>query len=187
MRLLYPGSFDPITKGHIDIIWRASGMCTKLIVAIGNNEVKVPYLTAEQRKILIERDVNNFTDEKRIKRIKVVIMEGLTMQYAMENGCDAIVRGIRNGRDADSEINMWHVGTKSLWPIAMDEILLPCKQDYTHISSSAVKALLFAGAEESQLWKFVTPDTAKFLVEWRDTQAERIRKQMLGEKQVVPC
>ena len=185
MKLLYPGSFDPPTKGHLDVIWRAAAWCDKLVVAIADNDSKCQYLTGYQRHDLLRRDIENFNDEKRKRKIDIHVITGLTIKYAFNEKCDAIVRGVRDGRDAASEMAMWMVNS-SLYD-TVDEILVPCRQALLNVSSSAVKALLAAGCNERQLWRYVTGDTARWLVSWRDEQEKKAQDMLRGTVQCVPC
>ena len=98
VKAIYPGSFDPITEGHLDIIKRAAKNFDTLYVAIMKNPDKVYTFSEEERKKLIEKCT------KGIKNVKVVIGEGLTIEYAKKLKCSVIVRGIRAVTDYESEL-----------------------------------------------------------------------------------
>ena len=98
IKAIYPGTFDPITEGHLDIIKRASKIYDKLIVAIMNNKSKTCTFNNEERKAMIEKCVSD------LNNVKVVIGEGLTVDLAKQNNCKIIVRGIRAVSDYESEL-----------------------------------------------------------------------------------
>jgi pantetheine-phosphate adenylyltransferase len=97
---VYPGSFDPVTNGHLDIIRRVSLLTDKLVVAIGNNIDKNPIFDCEERQALIQEVV------KDIPRVEVQLFSGMTVDFCLEIGARIIVRGIRGLADADDEITM---------------------------------------------------------------------------------
>lgn len=98
IKAIYPGTFDPITEGHLDIIKRAAKVYDRLIVAVMNNKSKSCIFTTDERKAMIEKCC------KDLKNVEVVVDYGLTVDLAKKNGCKAIVRGIRAVTDYESEL-----------------------------------------------------------------------------------
>ena len=97
---LYPGSFDPITLGHEDIIERSLAICDRLIIGIAKDNFKNNFLSAEQKLILIKSIFKNNTD------IEVKIYQGLTVNFAKEVNADLIIKGLRNTNDYLEESQM---------------------------------------------------------------------------------
>ena len=103
-RVLYPGSFDPITKGHMDIIWQASNLFDEVVVAVMQNySKKISFFSIEERLEMIKylyRDMSN---------IKVISGSGATVDVAIQNECKAIIRGLRSLSDYDYEVTMQEI------------------------------------------------------------------------------
>lgn len=134
-RVLYPGSFDPITKGHMNIIEQASELFDEVIIAIQQNPKKVSLLTRKERLELIDELYKNYDN------IKVVIGEKATIDTAMLYGCKAIVRGLRSLTDFDYEVMMQQIN-KDISDNKINTICLFADKEYQFISSSMVKELL---------------------------------------------
>ena len=98
---MYPGSFDPPSSGHLDIIKRALTICDTLVVGIGHNPMKKPMFTYEERKIMLKKITEDDQD-----RIEVRKIEGLLADFIVDNDIDFQVRGIRSYSDFDSEFTM---------------------------------------------------------------------------------
>ena len=133
MKAVYPGSFDPITKGHIDIIKRASKLCDELVVLVMKNPGKSTLFSLDERLVLTKLAVDKF------KNVSVRKHDGLTVEIAESCGADAIIRGVRNSTDFNSESNIAAVNNQLAKNI--ETILLIAKPELAHISSSAVKEL----------------------------------------------
>ncbi|MCL2604634.1 MAG: pantetheine-phosphate adenylyltransferase [Defluviitaleaceae bacterium] len=130
MILLYPGSFDPVTLGHIDIIRRAAGLSGRLIVAVLDNPHKVPLFTAEERMAFLREALRGETG------IEVAAFSGLLAEYAQKRGVTAIIRGVRGTEDLTSEAQYaWHNrlfgGTETLF--------IPSDPALSHISGRIVR------------------------------------------------
>ncbi|MGZ3744129.1 MAG: pantetheine-phosphate adenylyltransferase, partial [Pseudobdellovibrionaceae bacterium] len=97
---VYPGSFDPITLGHVDIIQRISHLYEEVVVLISKSPSKTSLFTAEERKELIEKSLSH------LKNVKVDIHEGLTIDYMKKKKADVIVRGLRAFSDFEHELTM---------------------------------------------------------------------------------
>ena len=149
-RLLYTGSFDPVTFGHIDIIKRASALCDELYVGVGVNANKHPLFAIEERMRLLEEVAASMTN------VKVIRVEGLTVDAATALNA-TLVRGIRNAEDLCREQQIDAIN-KTLHE-NIDTIYLMAGV-YGHISSSAVKELWKLGAPWITLTKYVPNNVA---------------------------
>jgi pantetheine-phosphate adenylyltransferase len=152
VRAIYPGSFDPMTKGHLDIITRSSKMFDEVIMAVVGNPGKSPLLPVEVRTDLISKPVAN------LKGVKVDSFQGLTVNYARENDVHILIRGLRAISDFEAELGMAQTN-KELFP-ELETIFLMSKAEYSFISSSTVKEILRLGGDISQ---FVPPNVNEYL------------------------
>lgn len=132
-RVLYPGSFDPITKGHMDIIDQASKLFDEVVIAVLRNPKKNSGMfTIEERVQIIEELYRRF------ENIKVITAEGAAVDVAMLNECSAIVRGLRSLTDFDMEVQMQQIN-KELSNGNINTVCLFADKEYQFISSSMVK------------------------------------------------
>ena len=138
---IYPGSFDPVTLGHLNIIRRASGIFDRLIVCVGYNSKKDPMFTADERVELI-REVT-----KDLPNVEVEASSELLAQYAESKGACVIVKGLRAVSDFESEFTMSLIN-KKLNP-NLDTMFLCAEEKYMYLSSSAVKELGYYDVELS--------------------------------------
>ena len=146
---IYPGSFDPVTYGHIDIIRRAAEIFDVLKVSVLNNKVKTPLFSVEERvNILCEvtRDIPNVT---------VASYEGLLVDYCKRTGAGVIIRGLRAITDFEYELQLAQTNRKLGENV--DTIFLTTSLEYAYLSSSTVKEVAFFGGDIS---KFVPPFVA---------------------------
>ncbi len=134
---VYPGSFDPITMGHIDIIKRASVMFDKLIICVMSNAKKTPIFTPEERVELITRATEG------IENIEVTSYGGLLADFARQRGAGFIVRGLRALSDFEYEFQM-ALTNRKLNPDA-DTVFLTTSAEYMYLSSSIVKEVIRNG------------------------------------------
>ncbi len=132
---VYPGSFDPITNGHLDIIYRAKEIFDKIIIAIAVNSAKKTLFTLEERKDLIEKVIQ--CNQDLVNNVEVVIFEGLLTTFAKEVKATAIVRGIRAVTDFDYEYAIYQVN-RELAP-EVDTVFLLASREYSFISSTIIK------------------------------------------------
>ena len=132
---IYPGSFDPITNGHLDIARRAGHLFDKLIVAVGENPQKKPIFTVEQRMALIREAVRGFDHSD----IEVDSFRGLTIDYAKQIGAQAIVRGLRVLTDFEWELQLALINEK-LAP-EIETVCLMTSQEHSFLSASVVREL----------------------------------------------
>lgn len=132
-RAIFPGSFDPITLGHYDIIKRGVKLFDEIIVAIGVNSAKKYMFSLEQRKKFIE---DSFKDEP---KVKVVTYEGLTVHFCEKHHIDFILRGLRNPADFEFEKAIAHTN-RDLAPV--ETIFLLTAASTSYISSSIVREVI---------------------------------------------
>jgi pantetheine-phosphate adenylyltransferase len=133
MILVYPGSFDPITNGHLDIINRASCICDKLIVAVGSNESKKPSFTVEERIDMIMTTLGGRND------IQVTGFKGLLADFVKHAGAKTVIKGLRAMSDFEYEFQMALLN-KNLEP-DMETLFMMTSVNYSYLSSSAVKEI----------------------------------------------
>lgn len=136
---IYPGSFDPITSGHLNIIERAANIFDKLIVCVMVNAGKNPMFTLEERVSLIEKATKN------LPNVEVDCSNELLAKYARRRGSCVIVKGLRAGSDFENEFQMALVNRK-LNP-ELDTMFLTADSRYMYLSSSMVKELGRYGAD----------------------------------------
>lgn len=134
---VYPGSFDPITMGHVDIIKRLSNVFSETIILIAQSSQKESLFTAEERKVLIEKSLHN------VKNIRVDIFNGLTVDYMKKNQAQIIVRGLRAVVDFEYEMTMANMN-KKLEP-SIETMLVFASPEYYYISSRGVKEVAMNG------------------------------------------
>ncbi len=131
---MFPGSFDPFTEGHLNILTRALTMFDEVVVAIGINQDKKGFFSTEQ-KIDIVRQAT-----KGMKGVRIVNYDGLTIDICRELGIKHIVRGVRNMLDFENERSIADANRR-LAP-EIETIIIPTAQEFAHISSSAVRDIL---------------------------------------------
>ena len=137
--VICPGSFDPVTLGHIDIITRASRMFDKVIVGVFINSEKHPTFTIEERVDFLKRTVGD------IPNIKVMACDGLLAQCAHDLGATAVVRGLRAVSDFEYEFQM-ALTNRKLNP-ELDTVFLASDSSFTYLSSSIVKNVAHHGGD----------------------------------------
>ena len=135
---IYPGSFDPITNGHLDIIERASKIFDKLIVSVVENPSKQPVFTLQERVELIKECVKDY------KNIAVDSFKGLLTDYVKEKGASTIVKGLRIVADFEYEFQMALLN-KSISP-EIETIFMMTNSKYSYISSTMIKEIARLGA-----------------------------------------
>ena len=138
---IYPGSFDPITSGHLNIIQRAAKIFDKLIVCVMVNAGKKPMFTQEERVNLIRRVT------KDIPNVEVDFSDELLAEYAKRKGSCVIVKGLRAGSDFENEFQMALINHK-INP-ELDTMFLTAESQYMYLSSSTVKELGSYGVDRS--------------------------------------
>lgn len=156
MKVIYPGSFDPITIGHLDIIKRLDQMFDEVVVAILINEAKHSLFSIKERKQLIEEEIK----ENKLKNVKVKTFEGLLVDFAKKENSKTIVRGIRAVADYEYEINIAQFNA-NLYP-GLETIFLLSDPKFSYISSSGIRELASFGGDVS---KFVSKNVKKAIYE----------------------
>jgi pantetheine-phosphate adenylyltransferase len=145
---LYPGSFDPITFGHIDVIGRAAGVFERLVVGVLVNPRKSPMLALAERMAAIREAVEDELAELG-DRIEVASFDGLTVDYAQRIGAGFIVRGLRAVSDFESELQMAHTNRK-LAP-NVDTVFFMTALEHAYLSSSLVKEIAAFGGDVTRM------------------------------------
>ncbi len=140
---LYPGSFDPITNGHLDLIERSARLCDRLIVAILRNEDKEPLFTVEERVDMLHEVVRGYPN------VEVDSFDGLLVHYAQQKGATVILRGIRAISDYEYELQM-ALMNRRLCP-AIETVFLMAGEANSFISSRLVKQVIALGGNISGL------------------------------------
>lgn len=141
-RAIYPGSFDPVTFGHLDIIKRSAKIVDELIVGVLNNNSKTPLFSVENRVKMLEEVV------KDIPSVKVMSFEGLLVDFAKKIDAQIIVRGLRAVTDFEYELQMSQ--TNMVLDKDIDTIFFTTSLEYAYLSSSTVKEAAYYGADISR-------------------------------------
>ena len=138
-RAIYPGTFDPVTNGHVDIIGRAARIFPELIVAVASNQIKRPFFPLETRIMLLQESVKDFSN------VKVIGFDNLLIDLVQQQQAQVIIRGLRAVSDFEYEFQLALMNKKIAPDI--ETIFLMTQSEYSFISSSAIKwaASLHAG------------------------------------------
>ena len=151
---IYPGSFDPITYGHLDILKNASKIFDKVIIAVAYNSAKRSFLTIEERLKLINESIRD------IPNVSADSFEGLTVEYAKRQGAKVLIRGLRAVSDFEFEMQLSQ--TNSALYDEIKTVFLTTKPEYNFISSSTIKEILQNGGDIS---KFVPKPVYDYLTQ----------------------
>ena len=151
-RAIYPGSFDPVTNGHIDVVERARKLFDEVIVAVAHNDEKQPFFTLEERLDLLRQTVG------KIDTVRVTQFEGLLVDFAVEEKASAVIRGLRAVSDFEFEFQMALMNRKL--ESTVETIFLMPKEEYTYLSSRLVREIARLGGDVS---KFVPGTVATAL------------------------
>ena len=149
---IYPGTFDPITYGHLDVLGRAAKLFDRVTIAIAKNPGKNPAFSPDERVALVKANVYKYP------HVSVVIFDGLLVELAMKEKADAIIRGLRALSDFEFEFNM-ALMNRHLEPHIETLFVMPNEQ-FSYTSSSLVKQVARFGGDVSN---FVPPDVAAAL------------------------
>ena len=131
---VYPGSFDPVTYGHLDIIKRASAMFDEVIVAVMRNSAKTPLFTLEERVKMLKESI------KGIENVKIESFDGLLIDYCKNNGYHIVLRGLRAITDFEYELQIAQTN-KELSHQDVDTVFLTTSLEYSYLSSTVVKEI----------------------------------------------
>jgi pantetheine-phosphate adenylyltransferase len=151
---LYPGTFDPITLVHIDVLKRASRLFDKVIIAVAPNESKRPLLSLKVRTRLIEENLKNFPN------VEISSFDGLVVDFAREIGAIALIRGLRAVSDFEYELQMAQMNRNLDGNI--ETLFLMPNEAYTFVSSRLIKQVAAYGGDIS---KFVPENVFQVLIE----------------------
>lgn len=149
MKVICPGSFDPVTLGHLDIITRAHALFDEVLVGVGQNTSKNALFSPAERQELLESAVAG------LDRVRVVPFSGLIVDFCRDNGIGAIVKGLRFAADFDHELQMAQMNDALS---GVETILLPTSSRYGYISSTLVREIALLGGDVRQ---FVPPAVAE--------------------------
>jgi pantetheine-phosphate adenylyltransferase len=149
---IYPGTFDPLTLGHLDLIERAAQIFDRVTVAVVVNSRKKTAFTPEERVAMVEASV------KHLKNVKVEAFDGLLVSYAREKGIHVLLRGLRAFSDFEYEFQM-ALTNRKLAPDIETVFLMP-KETYSYINSSTVREVVERGGDSSG---FVPPAVQRFI------------------------
>ena len=141
-KMIYPGSFDPLTFGHLDMIERAAKLCDKLYVVVANNPKKTYTFSVDERISMIEETVGH------VKNIEIVKVEGLIIDYCLEHGIRTMVRGLRAISDFDYEFQL--STTNRFLSDKIETVFLMSKPTHTFLSSSQAKEIGQFGGDLKQ-------------------------------------
>ena len=151
---IYPGSFDPVTKGHLDILQNAAEIFDKVIIAVAHNGEKKGFLSVEERVELIKASIQSFDN------VEVDAFEGLTIDYAQKHGAEILIRGLRAVSDFEYEMQLSQ--TNSALCDKVKTVFLTTKPEYNFISSSTIKEIL---ANNGDISKFVPKPVYNYLTQ----------------------
>lgn len=138
-RAIYPGSFDPVTNGHLDVIDRARKLFDEVIVAVAHNDQKHPLFTLEERLDLLQSIIGN------IKKVEIAPLDGLLVDFAVQRKATAVIRGLRAISDFEFEFQMALMNRKL--ESRVETIFLMPKEEYTYLSSRIVKEIARLGGD----------------------------------------
>jgi len=151
-RAIYPGSFDPVTNGHLDVIDRARRLFDKVIVAVAHNDRKQPLFTLEERLAFLKGTVGN------LKNVEIAPLNGLLVDFAITRQATAVIRGLRAVSDFEFEFQMALMNRKL--EATVETIFLMPKEEYTYLSSRIVKEIAGLGGNVTE---FLPPQVAAAL------------------------
>lgn len=141
VKAIYPGSFDPVTMGHIDIIKRSASIVDELIIGVLVNNVKSPLFTIEERVIMLRESV------KDIPNVQVKSFDGMTVDFARNNGAKMMIRGLRAVTDYENEMQL--AQTNRCIAEDIETLFLITSLEYAFLSSTIVKELALYGQDVS--------------------------------------
>jgi len=150
--VVYPGSFDPPTNGHLDVIHRASRLFDRVIVAVAKNNEKEPLFSPIERRELIKESVSELSN------VNVDVFEGLLVNYVEKQNCDIVIRGIRAVSDFEFEFQMALMNRKLNNKV--ETLFMMPRASYSFLSSHLVKEIAGLGGDVST---FVSESTSKAL------------------------
>ncbi len=151
-RAVYPGSFDPVTNGHLDVIERARKLFDEVIVAVAHNDEKQALFSLEERLQFLRGSIG------KIDTVRIAQFDGLLVEFAIAQKASAVIRGLRAVSDFEFEFQMALMNRKL--EAAVETIFLMPKEEYTYLSSRIIKEIARLGGDVSS---FVPPAVSKAL------------------------
>ncbi|MDP2119647.1 MAG: pantetheine-phosphate adenylyltransferase [Hoeflea sp.] len=142
----YPGSFDPMTNGHVDVLDQALALCDALVIGIGVHPGKTPLFTFDERSSMIDHVVRS-EFSGRAASVRVVSFEGLVVEAAREAGASLLVRGLRDGTDLDYEMQM--AGMNRAMAPDVTTVFVPAYAESRHITATLVRQIAKMGGDVS--------------------------------------
>ena len=158
--LLYPGTFDPITKGHVDILRRACSLADRIVVAVASSEEKGALFSQNERLEMVGIEVARLSKETGAS-IEAIAFQGLLVEFVAEIGADAILRGLRGGDEYAYESRM---AVMNRMLRGVETIFLPASGETAFLSSSLVRQIHAMGRDVSA---FVSPEVAERMAQTR--------------------
>ena len=143
---LYPGSFDPVTLGHVDIVRRAAHLIDRLVIAIGAHHSKGPFFTEEERVTLARKALEPVAGELGVE-LEVMVYDGLTVDAARTVGATVVFRGLRDAGDFDYEMQM--AGMNAALAPKIETVFLAASPGTRHIAASLVRQIAVMGGDVS--------------------------------------
>jgi pantetheine-phosphate adenylyltransferase len=154
---LYPGSFDPVTNGHLDVVRAAVGLVDRLVLAVGTHASKTPLFSVEERRAMVEEACGPLAKAAGCE-LAFTTFSGLVVDAAREAGATCIIRGIRDGTDLDYEMHM--AGMNGAMAPEVQTVFLPASPAARHITATLVRQIAGMGGDISA---FVPPAVARRL------------------------
>ena len=142
LRAIYPGSFDPVTYGHLDIIRRSCKIVDELVVGVLNNNAKMPLFSVEERVKILEKATKN------LPNVEIRSFSGLSVEFARQCGAKVIIRGLRAITDFEYELQM--AQTNRVLAPDIDTMFLTTSLEYAYLSSTTVKEVAAFGGNISK-------------------------------------
>ena len=153
LRAIYPGSFDPVTFGHLDIMTRACNIVDELIIGVLRNKAKMPLFSVEERVKILEEVTCN------LPNVRIIPFEGLLVDFAKELDAKVVIRGLRAITDFEYELQMAQTNQKLQSDI--ETLFLTTSLDYSYLSSTTVKEVAAFGGDISQFVPEAVADRMK--------------------------
>jgi pantetheine-phosphate adenylyltransferase len=146
---VYPGSFDPITNGHLDVIGRAAAVFDRVVVGVLANPRKTPLLDAEERIAIIRGSLDQGLPAPAASRVDAMAFDGLTVEFCRAQGARFVVRGLRAVSDFDAEMQLAH--TNRVLAAEIDTVFFMTSLEHGYVSSSLAKEIAVFGGDVSAL------------------------------------
>lgn len=158
---MFPGSFDPVTFGHLDVIRRGRRLFDRLVIAVGRNPGKDPLFTSDERVEMVQKLVAEIVrEEPGEAEVDVQAFSGLTVEFAAQVGAAVLLRGIRNLSDLQNEVQQ---ALTNRQVAGLETVFVVAGQDFAYTSSSLIKQVTAMGSDLGALASMVPPSVVKEL------------------------